>query len=443
MDRRQFLSRSSQVALGAAAASAALAQISQAKAAPNDRVVVCVAGVRGRGNGLLHTFASLPQVDVKYVCDLDESVLGSRTEQITKVIGRKPHMIKDFRQALDDKQVDALMLGTPDHWHAIPTIMACQAGKDVYVEKPDGHNAIEGKTMVEVAKRHGRVVQLGTQARSGLHVASLLDYLQKGNIGKAVFAKAWESSRQANIGHPADSSPPPGVDYDFWLGPAPARPFNRNRFHSHWRWFFDYGTGDLGNDGVHRLDLARMALQAATEGRGEKPLGFPKTITAVGGKYYFDDAQEWPDTLMVNYDFGGRMLTYEMRIWSAYPMEGEPEGAGVFGDEGYVIIGNGRWRALDRRGKLVREEQASYNDRGHAQNFIDCMHTRAKPAADLETVGHPSSLLCHLGNCAWRAGRTLTFDRETYTFVGDEDANQYLTRPEYRKPWVLEDIAKA
>ncbi len=442
MDRRQFLTRSTQLAAGAAAATAAFSQLAPAQAAPNDRVVVCVAGVRGRGNSLLNTFARLPQVDVKYVCDIDEAVLGSRTDQVSKLTGKQSKGIKDFRHALDDPQVDALVLGTPDHWHAIPTIMACQTGKDVYVEKPDGHNALEGRAMVEVAKRHGRIVQLGTQARSGKHVASLMEYLKAGHIGKAVFAKAWESSQQKGIGHPADSTPPAGVDYDLWLGPAPQHAFNTNRFHGSWRWFFDYGTGDLGNDGVHRLDLARMALQAATEGRGEAPLGFPKTISAVGGKYYFDDAQEWPDTLMVSYDFGGRMLTYEMRIWSAYHMEGEPEGAAVFGDEGFVIIGNTRWRAFDRKGKLVIEEQASYNDPGHAQNFIDCMHTRAKPAADLETVGHPSSLLCHLGNCSWRAGRTLQFDRETYTFVGDNDANQFLTRPEYRKPWVLEDIAK-
>ena len=444
MDRREFLSLSSQAALGAAAASAAFHAM-PAQAAPNDRVVVCVAGVRGRGNSLLNTFARLPQVDVKYVCDLDETVLGSRTDQIEKIIGRRPQTIKDFRQALDDDQVDALVLGTPDHWHAIPTIMACQAGKDVYVEKPDGHNAIEGKTMVDVARRHSRIVQLGTQARSGKHIPSLLEYLQAGNIGKALFAKAWESSQQRGIGHPSDTAPPAGVDYDTWLGPAPKRPFNPARFHGSWRWFFDYGTGDLGNDGVHRLDLARMALQAATEGRGEKPLGFPQTISSVGGKYYFDDDQQFPDVLQVNYEYAGKtpkLLTYEMRTWSAYHTEGEPEGAAVFGDGGYVIIGNGRWRAFDRKGKQIREEQAGYNDSGHAQNFIDCMHSRAKPAADLETVGHPASLLCHLGNCAWRAGRTLKFDLGSYTFVGDDDANRYLTRPEYRKPWVLEEIAK-
>jgi hypothetical protein len=212
------------------------------------------------------------------------------------------------------------------------------------------------------------------------------------------------------------------------------------RFHGNFRWFFDLGTGDLGNDGVHRLDMARMALEAAVAGKKEPPLGFPKTVSAVGGKYYFDDMQEWPDTLMATYDYGGRLLTYEMRVWSPYPMEGESEGAAVFGDEGYVIIGNSRWRAFDAKGKLVKEEAGGFNDADHAQNFIDCMHSRTRPAADLETVGHPSSPLCHIGNASWRAGRTLKFDAETYTFVDDADANQYLTRPEYRKPWELPKV---
>ena len=436
MDRRTFLATTG----GAAAALAVHTASSMAKENANDRVVVAVAGVRGRGNSLLTTFGTLPGVEVKYVCDVDARVLDERTGQLTSRTGRRPETIKDFRRALDDKAVDALVLGTPDHWHAIPTIMACQAGKDVYVEKPDGHNILEGRTMVAAARKYGRVVQLGTQARSGRHIASAMKYIREGHLGRALFAKAWESARQGSIGHPPDSTPPEGVDYDFWLGPAPKRPFNVRRFHSSWRWFFDYGTGDLGNDGVHRLDLARWALETALEARGEGPLGAPRTVSAVGGKYYFDDDQQWPDTLMVTYDYPGRVLTYELRIWSPYRFEGEHEGALVHGDEGYIVIGNGRWRAFDGKGEQVAEDKGTYSNEGHAQNFIDCMHTRERPAADLETVGHPSSLLCHLGNAAWRAGRSLRFDAESYTFVGDDAANQWLTRSEYRKPWTLPRI---
>jgi predicted dehydrogenase len=367
MQRRDFL-REAAIAAGATAASAwiheTLARAAAPKAAPNDRVVVAVAGVRGRGNNLLQTFATLPRVDVKYICDVDEKVLNERTAAVASLTGKRPTPIKDYHKALEDDAVDALVLGTPDHWHALPTIHACQAKKDVYVEKPDGHNLIEGRTMVAAAKKYGRVVQLGTQARSGIHIAHAMEYLRAGNLGKCVFAKAWESARQGSIGRPKDTDPPPGVDYDMWLGPAPKRPFNPVRFHGNWRWFFDYGTGDLGNDGVHRLDLARMALEAAIEGRGEAPLGFPKSASSVGGKYYFDDAQEWPDTLLASFDYGGRVLTYEMRIWSPYPLEGESEGAAVFGENGYVVIGNGRWRAFDAKGKLVKEEGGTYNDGG-------------------------------------------------------------------------------
>jgi predicted dehydrogenase len=438
MHRRTFLASAS--AAGVATVIGAKAKRSLAKAGPNERVVVAVVGLRGRGSSLLNTFGSLSTADVKYVCDVDAGVLDERTSELASRTGRKAEMIKDFRRALDDPAVDALVLGTPDHWHAIPTILACQAGKDVYVEKPDGHNIIEGRTMVAAARKHGRIVQMGTQARSGQHTASAIKYIREGHLGRALFAKSWESARQGSIGHVADSDPPSGIDYDLWLGPAPKRPFNARRFHGHWRWFFDYGTGDLGNDGVHRLDLARWALETALEARGEGPLGMPRSVSASGGKYYFDDDQEWPDTLAVTYDYPGRVLTYELRVWSPYRLEGESEGALVYGDQGYVVIGNGRWRAFDAKGEQVREENGSYNDAGHAQNFIDCMHSRKRPAADLETVGHPSSLLCHLGNAAWRAGRSLRFDPARYTFVGDDEANQYLTRAEYRKPWSLPRI---
>ncbi len=437
MHRRKFL----QGTVAAGISSWTLAHAAHAAPLANDRVTVCVMGVRGRGGSLLNTFASLPDVDVKYVCDLDESVLQARVAQVADKTGRRPEAIKDYRRALDDDSVDALVAGTPDHWHALPTIHACQAGKDMYVEKPDGHNILEGRTMVAAMKKYQRIVQLGTQARSGPLQASVMEYLAAGSIGKVRFAKAWESSRQGSIGNPPDGPVPAGVDYDTWLGPAPKRPFNPRRFHSNWRWFFDYGTGDLGNDGVHRLDVARWALETAVEAQGESIPKFPRAISAHGGKLYFDDAQQWPDTMMVTYDYPGYLLTYEMRVWNSYRLHDEGEGAAVLGDRGYVVIGNSRWRAFDAKGKLIKEHRGSYNDIGHAQNFIDCMRSREKPAADLETVGHPSSLLCHLGNAAWRLGRTISFDPKTYS-LGDEEADQFVTRPVYRKPWELPAISQ-
>jgi predicted dehydrogenase len=436
MHRRTFLQSSA-----VAAAAAAMTQSARAAPSANDKITVCVAGVRGRGGSLLETFAAIPEVTVKYICDLDPQVLVSRSAQIEAKTGKRPEGIKDFRTALDDKSVDALILGTPDHWHALPTIFACQSGKDVYVEKPDGHNILEGLTMVAAAKKHSRIVQLGTQARSDVALHACMTWLKEGHLGKVRFAKGWESAKQGSIGHVPDSEAPKGFDYDTWLGPAPLRPFNSRRFHGSWRWFFDYGTGDLGNDGVHRLDVARWALESAIAGEGKPAPGFPAQVAALGGKYYFDDDQEWPDTLMVTCSYAaGYLLTYEMRIWTPYPLHEESEGALVYGDNGYVVIGNSRWRAFDPKGKLVREEKRPTPDMAHARNFLDCMRSRKAPAADLATVGQPSSLLCHLGNAAWRAGRTLQWDPGTGTFKNDAEANKFITRPEYRKPWVLPKI---
>ncbi len=442
MRRRTFLA-------GSAAAGAAIAGVAPAislagdKVKGSERIGVAVAGVRGRGNNLLRTFARLDDVDVRYVCDVDEGVLKTRVAETRSGSRQRPVAIKDFRRALDDDTVDALVLGTPDHWHAIPTILACQAGKDVYTEKPDGHNILEGRTMVAAARKHGRIVQLGTNTRSASHMQEAIAWIREGHLGKVRFAKAWESSRQGSVGHPADSEPPAGVDYDLWLGPAPKRPFNRLRFHGSWRWFFDYGTGDLGNDGVHRLDYALWGLRAAVEAQGEKLSTFPRVVSSHGGKSYFDDAQEWPDTLMTTYDYGGYLLTYEMRIWSRYPLHGLGEGGAVLGDRGYVELGNRSWSAYDERGKRLFQKSGTRNLDStfvHARNFVDCMRSRERPAADLETIGHPSSLLCHVGNAAWRLGRSVTFDEKTGTFGDDSAANRYLTRPQYREPWALPRI---
>jgi predicted dehydrogenase len=444
MQRRQFLENSlSAAGLSALASTTVLGddQPQQARVAANDKVAICMVGMRGRGGTVLSTFASIPEVEVKYVCDIDEGVLQAKVAAIEKQTGRKPQAIKDYRQAIDDKTVDALVIGTPDHWHALPTIHACLADKDVYVEKPDGHNILEGRTMVAAAKKHNRVVQLGTQSRSGPHLLALVEYLKTGVLGKVRFAKAWESAKQGSIGHTADSEPPPGIDYDRWLGPAPKRAFNPRRFHGTWRWFFDYGTGDLGNDGVHRLDYARWFLAAAAAGKGENVPLLPRATSALGGKYYFDDDQQWPDTLMVTYDFaGGFVLTYEMRIWTPYPMHESGEGCVVLGDQGYVVVDNARWRHFDPKGKVVKEMSGGYAEAGHAQSFLDCMRSRQKPTADLETVGHPSSLLCHIGNAAWRTGRTLRYDDQVGRFTGDADADQFLTRAEYRKGYELPKV---
>lgn len=444
MNRRTFLKNSALTATVTAATSSQTFAIGDSgKAPPSERVRVGVVGAGGRALALNRTFASNPFCEVVTIADLDPRRLPQAVEQVTQRQGRKPKTTGDFRHLLDDESIDALVVGTPDHWHAIPTILACMAGKDVYVEKPDGHNIVEGQRMVQAMRKYKRIVQMGSQHRSTERLQTALDYIRSGALGRCLVAKAWESMKQGGIGFPPDGDPPEGVDYDMWLGPAPKRPFNPNRFHGRWRWFHDYGTGDLGNDGVHRLDQAFAALNAACEAQGDEPVVMPRRIYASGGKWYFNDAQEWPDTLQVNYEYAGKtpkILTYEMRIWAPYPMDHQQEGSIVYGDKGYIVIGNSSWQAYENRGKLVQEMKGDAFEGPHVQNFIDCIKSRKRPLCDIETVGHPASVLCHAGNISNRLKRELIFDAETETFVDDPEANALRGRPEWRKPWVLPRI---
>ena len=412
------------------------------KAGANERVRVGVIGAGGRALSLNRSFAENPEAEIVIIADLDPRRLPRAVEEVAKRQGPRPKTTGDFRHLIDDPSLDAIVVGTPDHWHAIPTIMACLAGKDVYVEKPDSHNIVEGMRMVAAMKKHKRVIQMGSQHRSTKRLQSALEYIKTGALGRCLVAKAWESSKQGGIGFPKDSSPPAGVNYEMWLGPAPKQPFNVNRFHGRWRWFHDFGTGDLGNDGVHRIDMAVAALQAACEAQGDEPLGLPSAIDASGGKWYFDDMQEFPDTLQLTYEYGGKtpkILTYEMRVWCPYQYLGESEGSAVFGDKGFILIGNRRWRAYDRSGQVKAAEGGSH-ERPHVQNFIECIKTRNRPFCDLETVGHPASVMCHAGNISARLGRKLFLDAETETFRDDKQANQMRGRPEWRKPWVLPEV---
>ena len=438
--RRQFIARSAAVA----AFPYVLTQRGLAAKRPaSERIRVGMVGAAGRAGSLNSIFARNPNAEVVSIAEIDPRRTAQTLQRVTEIQGHKPRVTTDFRKLIEDDSIDALCVGTPDHWHAIPTILGCLAGKDVYVEKPDGHNIVEGQRMVAAMRKHKRIVQMGSQHRSTERLQSALAYIREGQLGKCLVAKAWESSKQGNIGRPADGPAPKEVDYDMWLGSAPKRPFNPNRFHGRWRWFYDYGSGDLGNDGVHRLDMAYAALSAAVETEGEAPLRMPRKISGTGGKWYFDDDQEWPDTMQVSYEYPGkppRVLTYEMRVWAPYHYLGEMEGSAVFGDKGYIIIGNKGWRAYEHGGKLVKQHGGNSDATPHVQDFLDCIKTRKRPFCDLETVGHPASVLCHAGNIATRLGRTITFDEQTETFVNDDQANAMRGRSEWRKPWVLPDV---
>jgi predicted dehydrogenase len=397
---------------------------------------------------LLDTFSAQPDIEVVAIADLDPARVAPAMKLLADRSLATPAAHDDFRRIVDDKSIDILVVGTPDHWHAIPTILACQAEKDVYVEKPDGHNIVEGQRMVAAMRRHKRIVQMGNQARSDPAFLAAMEYIRSGKLGRVLVAKAWENAKQGSLGFPPDGDPPPGVNYDLWLGPAPKRPFNPLRFHGNWRWFFDYGTGDLGNDGVHRLDYARWGLDTVLAAQGASPLGPPRRVSAQGGKWYFDDVQEWPDTLQVTYEFApddnapgkGMVLSYEMRLWAPYPYHGEKEGAVLYGDQGYIVLGVRRWQAFDGENQKVAEGVCNSETAPHARNFLECVKSRQRPNSDLETVGHPASLLCHAGNIAWRVGRSLEMDAETEMFVGDDQANGLRTRPTYRAPWTLPEV---
>ncbi len=440
MDRRGFFK---QTTIGAASVGVSLIAQQSAKAWASERVRVGVIGAGGRALALNQLFSANPTSEVVAIADIDSRRLPQAIEEVAQRQQSKPRMEKDFRKLIDDPNIDAIAVGTPDHWHAIPTILACMAGKDVYVEKPDSHNIVEGQRMVAAMRKYKRVVQMGSQHRSTPRMKTALEYIRSGALGRCLVAKAWEVSKQGSIGKPPDGVAPPEVDYETWLGPAPKRPFNPVRFHGNWRWFFDYGTGDLGNDGVHRLDMAVAALDAACAAQDDPSLGVPTAVTGSGGKWYFDDLQEFPDTMQVTYEYGGRapkILTYEMRVWASYGYHGESEGSAVYGDKGYIVLGNTRWRAYDQANKLVKEFKGGSEAEPHVQDFLDCIKSRAKPACDLETVGHAASILCHTGNISWRVGRKVVFDSATETFVNDDEANALRTRPEYRKPWLLPDV---
>jgi predicted dehydrogenase len=389
--------------------------------AASDKVNVAIMGVRGRGRALTQEFVNLADVRVASFCEVDPRVVGRAAQMVEKAQGKQPPVVSDVRRILDDKSVDAIVIATPDHWHAPATLMACAAGKDVYVEKPAAHNFREGRMMVEAARKHKRVVQMGTQARSRESTRRAIEYAQSGKLGRVHLAKAWNLQLRENIGRKADSAVPQGVDYDTWTGPAPMLPFNENRFHYQWHWHWNYGTGDMGNDGVHQLDQARWALG----------VGLPRRAAGMAAKLHFDDDQQTPDTMNIAFDYGDMQLIFEMRDWNPYAGPGGfQNGVAVYGTDGYLETAGG-FRVFDAGGKLVLEEKASPD--AHARNFIDCVKSRRRPNADIE-IGHTSTALCHLGNIVARTGRAVAFDAQTQAIIGDPEANQLLGRS-YRKHW--------
>jgi predicted dehydrogenase len=412
--------------LGAAAGLAALP--AAGRAAANDRVRIAVIGLRSRGLDHLKMFGAEAGAEVVAVCDVDDAMLDKAIASAPSAGGKVPRTEKDFRRLLDDKSIDAVTIAAPDHWHALMTVMACKAGKDVYVEKPASHNVVEGRRMVEAARKYQRVVQVGMQRRSSPRIAELIQMVRDGKIGKVGMARAWIHQVRPSIGHGKPGPVPAGVDYAMWQGPAPDRPFYPNRFHYNWHWFWNWGTGELGNNGIHAVDVARWGLGVDA----------PIAVSSGGGKYIFDDDQEVPDTQVTTWEFPGACIVWEHRMWSKHPDEGVGFGTAFYGDKGTIVIGANNWRIEDTVGPKGEPEPISSGPHHfsmgpafdgqqlHVRNFLECVKNRNKPNADIE-IGHLSTRLCHLGNIAFRAGKKLTFDAARESFH-DAEVNALLTR---------------
>ncbi len=422
--RRTFI-RNAGLSAAAAASTSALAN--QA----NNKIRMGVVGLGGRGKGHAKLLAERQDVEVHYVCDVDLKRAEAAGALVKEAGGTQPKVIQDLRVILDDKDIDAILVATPDHWHAPATVLACQAGKHVYVEKPCSHNVREGRLMVEAAREYDRVVQVGTQARNSAHVRRAIDLLREGAIGDVLVAKAWDSQKRRDIGHGEAGSPPDHVDYDLWLGPAPYEPFHSNRLHYNWHWRYAYGTGDMGNDGVHDLDLALWGLGVDDQ--------HPELVCGMGNKLFFDDDQQFPDTQNVTFQFAPqgsqgqrKQLIFELRIWTPYRMEGYENGDAFYGTKGYLLLGkNDGYRLYGEKDKLIEEVKAeganADNTRVHHDDFLTCIREGGRPQADIE-IGHHGATVCHLGNIAARLKRNLAFDGANEQIIGDEEANALLTR---------------
>jgi predicted dehydrogenase len=399
-----------------------------AAAAASDTVRIGMIGLGGRGNALMASEVKrVPNARVTHLCDVDQSRLEKAQASAEKLGYGKVRGSDDLRRVLEDKEVDAVVIATPDHWHAPASILACAAGKDVYVEKPVSHNLREGRLMVEAARKHGRVVQAGLQSRSRPSTIKAIELAHSGALGTVLMAKAWNAQLRADIGSRQNGPVPAGVNYDTWVGPAEMVPFNENRFHYKWHWNWNFGTGDMGNDGAHQLDIARWALKT----------GLPRRVSGSGAKYFFQDDQQTPDTMNMSFDFeGGQGLVWEMRIWHNYGLEGIDNGVAVYGPDGFLHIGrwNRMWgyRHFDKTGKLVTEYQDREPD-FHMRNFVECVASRARPNCDIE-IGHESCALCHLGNIVYRTGRNVSFRAANETIPGDAEAAAMLRR-KYRNHW--------
>ncbi len=450
--RRDFVSKSTRGAAALAAGASALgAPRSMSAGSANDKVVLGLIGAGGRGRMVIKNMAKLEGVEVKTVCDVEDARGQLAVSELEDVQGSAPTFVKDMREVLDDKDVDGVLVATPEHWHALATVWACQAGKDVYVEKNVSSSIGEGRKMVDAARKYKRIVQAGTQTRSAPYMFAARDYVQSGGLGDVLYVKVFGMYSFVYGGYPrqavADGDPPAGLDWDAWLGPAPQRPYNP-QLHRQWYGYWRYSGGNA-SDGIHTLDAARMVL-------GDPP--HPKSVQCVGGRWKFDEAEDdgvMPDVMIVTYEFDKMAMSFDCTGFTEKYMLKTPMSIRqsdqfpawsqntsrieIYGTKRMMYLGRvgGGFQVLEADGKVVQQQYGRFPDEPHAANFVDCIRSRAEPNADVEQ-GHKAATLEHLAILSYRLGnQKLVFDGASETFVDNDQANQRLLptyRENYRMP---------
>lgn len=450
LNRRQFLASSKRTTLGYAAGVTLLANPRSVWGAPAaDKVILAQVGCGGRGSNLAEGFLQRGDCQYAYTCDPDMPRAEGLARSLSRLQPQAPKPLQDFRKALDDKTVVAVIVATPDHWHAPATVWACQAGKDVYVEKPATHNCWEGQKMLQAARKYHRVVQVGTQNRSAECNRQAREYIASGKLGKIHLCRVFNQKHWGNFPQQPDRDPPKGLDWDMWNGPAPEACYNPTLHHG-WHHLWRYSGGDIANDASHQLDLARWLVGAE----------YPKTVYSVGGRFNSQGAAETPDTQIAVYEFDGLVMTFELTLYTPYMLKISPQirdsltdypywpqcatRIEIFGDKGLMIVGRhgGGWQVFDRPKReqpvVVAQGNGKFPDPEHKENFIQCIRNRALPNADIEK-GHRSALLTHYANISYRLrGQKLRIDPATEHILDNADA-MALFRRQYRKPWVIAD----
>jgi predicted dehydrogenase len=439
-NRRRFLKDASGLAAGLSLAAIPGVNLAQRGVAANEKIRVALIGCNNMGWWDLNSLLKSNEVECIALCDVDTNVLNNRATELEKKSGKKPLLYTDYRKLLDNKDIDAVIIGTPDHWHCLQMVNACEAGKDVYVEKPIGNSIEECNLMVAAKNKYNKIVQVGQWQRSDPHWLNALDYLRSGKLGKIRTAKTWAFVNYGkNFSVKPDAAPPAGVDYDFWLGPAPKRPFNPNRFHGSFRYFWDYAGGLMTDWGVHMIDMVLAAMD----------LTLPDSVAATGGKYgYPDSAAETPDSLQVIFDYAGFSMLWEQSLGTGRgPFNRTPGNPGVAFtcNNGTLVIDRDSWEVVPEieNGKYLTEAMPLQSNRSngldhHTANWLECIKSRKQPNCTIE-MGRNTAINAQLGNIAYRSGSKIYCDKNTGAITNDAKAYQFA-KAKYRAPWKLPKV---